>query len=72
MCFFGGLGLVLLVTMLGLLRVVAGVHLWVPAVGVTACCALVGLILMDPAGLSSDKDEIVAFQPFYLEPPASK
>ena len=31
--FFGGLGLVLLVAMLGLMRIVSGIHFWIPAVG---------------------------------------
>ena len=46
--FLGGLGLVLLVAMLGLLRIVSGMHLWIPAVGATACCLIIGAILMDP------------------------
>ncbi len=62
--FFAGLGLVLLVAMLGLLKVVEGIHLWVPAVGVTVCCLVIGAILMDPSRLGSGPNGNVAFQPF--------
>ena len=67
--FFAGLGLMLLVAMLGLLRVVTGVHLWVPAVGVTTCCLLIGALLMDPGLLRANGDRVVAFLPFHVEPP---
>jgi len=62
--FFAGLGLVLLVVMLGLLKVVQGIHLWVPAVGVTVCCLLIGAIVMDPSRLTSGPDGVVAFRSF--------
>jgi len=67
--FFGGLGLVLLVAMLGLLRIVWGIHLWMPAVGVTICCLIVGAILMDPSRLKPGHDGAVAFVPFHVPPP---
>ena len=67
--FFGGLGLVLLVAMLGLLRIVWGLHLWMPAVGVTVCCLIVGAILMDPSRLKPGHDGAVAFVPFHVPPP---
>ncbi|MEE8452326.1 MAG: MG2 domain-containing protein, partial [Thermoguttaceae bacterium] len=67
--FFAGLGLVLLVAMLGLLRIVSGVHLWAPAVGVTTCCLIIGAILMDPARLGRGTDVAVAFQQFNAAPP---
>jgi len=66
--FFAGMGLVLLVAMLGLLKVVQGVHLWVPAVGVTICCLIIGAILMDPSRLTSGPNGAVAFRTFSLEP----
>ncbi len=59
--FFGGLGLVLLVAMLGLLKIVTGVQLWMPAVGVTVCCLIIGAILMDPSRLSPGTGTAVAF-----------
>ncbi len=62
--FFGGLGLVLLVAMLGLMRIVAGMHLWIPAVGATTCCLIVGAILMDPGRLATGEFTAVAFSPY--------
>jgi len=67
--FFGGLALVLLVAMLGLLRIVWGLHLWMPAVGVTICCLIVGAILMDPSRLKPGHAGAVAFVPFHVPPP---
>jgi len=67
--FFAGLGLVLLVAMLGLLRIVSGAYLWVPAVGVTTCCLIIGAILMDPTQHGRGGDVAVAFQPFNMAPP---
>jgi len=68
--FFGGLALLLLVTMLGVLKVVTGVHLWVPAVAVAACCVAVGVILSkDPANREDESGRPVAFMPFELAPP---
>lgn len=67
--FMGGLGLVLLLLMLGLLKVVSGVHFWVPAVGVTVCSLVIGAILTDPARLRSGPQTAVAFAPFHVEPP---
>ena len=62
--FFGGLGLVLLVAMLGLMRIVSGMHLWIPAVGATTCCLIVGAILMDPGRLATSQDLGVPFAPY--------
>ncbi|MBU4400630.1 MAG: hypothetical protein KKE86_15010, partial [Planctomycetes bacterium] len=59
--FFGGLGLVVLVAMLGLMRIVSGIHLWVSAVGATTCCMILGAILMDPGRLASGHGAVVAF-----------
>jgi hypothetical protein len=63
--FFGGLGLVLLVAMLGVLKIVSGIHLWLSAVGTTICCVIIGTILMDPDRLRSSPDLAVAFAPFH-------
>jgi hypothetical protein len=62
--FFAGLGLVVLVVLLGLLRIVWGLHLWVPAVGVTVCCLIIGTILMDPSRGRSPRGGAVAFAGF--------
>ena len=67
--FFVGLGLVLLVVLLGLLRIVWGLHLWVPAVGVTVCCLIIGAILMDPSRGRSPRDGAVAFADFEASAP---
>ncbi len=66
--FFAGLGLVLFVAMLGLLKIVQGVHLWVPAVGVTVCCLIIGAILIDPSRLGGGPGSAVAFSPFDTAP----
>ena len=63
--FFGGLGLVLLVAMLGLLRIVSGMHLWVSAIGATTCCLIIGAILMDPGRLTPGHDVAVAFLSYH-------
>jgi hypothetical protein len=65
--FFCGLGLVLLVAMLGLMGIVSGMHLWIPAVGATTCCLIMGAILMDPGRLATSQDLGVPFAP-YLGP----
>jgi len=67
--FFGGLGLMLLVAMLGLMKVVSGIHLWVPAVGVTTCCLLIGWFLMAPVGPIFDAPGAIAFAEFHVGPP---
>ncbi len=59
--FLGGLGLVLLVAMLGLMRIVSGMHLWIPAVGATTCCLIIGAILMDPVRIAPARDVAVPF-----------
>jgi len=69
--FFGGLALLLLVTMLGLLKVVTGVHLWVPAAGVIACCVAVGVIMKEDPSSREESPGPVAFAPFELAPPVA-
>jgi hypothetical protein len=70
--FFVGLGFLLLIAMLGLLKVVWGVHFWVPAVGVTVCCLLIGVVLLDPVRLRSGPRTAVAFAPFHVQPPEAR
>lgn len=67
--FFGGLGLMLLVAMLGLMRIVSGMHLWIAAVGATTCCLIVGAILMDPGRLTTSQDGVVAFSSYFTSLP---
>jgi len=52
--FFGGIGLMLLVAMLGLLGVVSGLHLWVAALGAATCCTILGGILLDPSRVTPE------------------
>ena len=59
--FFGGLGLVLLVAMLGMMRIVSGIHLWVAAIGATTCCLIIGAILTDPGRLATGPDRRAVF-----------
>jgi hypothetical protein len=59
--FFGGLGLLLLVAMLGLLKIVSGSSFWLPAAGATACCLAIGAILLDPERQPADADPSLAF-----------
>ncbi len=65
--FFGGLGLMLLVAMLGLLKIVSGMHLWMPAIGVTVCCLVIGTMLMDPGRLNPGLNGHVPFASFSPE-----
>jgi hypothetical protein len=67
MSFFGGLGLALLVTMLGLLNVIAGARLWGPILSAVVCCFVAGAVLMDPSRLKSVDGTAVCFTPFHLE-----
>jgi hypothetical protein len=60
--FFGGVGLLLLVAMLGLMRIVSGMHLWIPAIGATTCCLIIGAILMDPGRFAPAQDAAVPFR----------
>lgn len=46
--FFGGFALVLAVAMLGLLGLVSGFRLWIPAIGTAVGCLLIGAILLAP------------------------
>jgi hypothetical protein len=63
-CFFGGLGLLLLVVMLGLLRIVWGMRFWLPAVAVSFCCLVLGETLTESRRLSAPHEDAVAFVPY--------
>ncbi len=69
LCFFGGLGLLLLVTMLAILKVVSGLRLWLPTVAAAACCVLIGLNLMEPGRHKIDR-RVAPLAPFAVKPPA--
>jgi len=70
--FFGGLGLLLLVTMLALLNIASGVRLWAPAVVSAAACLIIGVVLMNPETTRSRPDGAVAYAPFNMAPAADE
>jgi hypothetical protein len=67
--FFGGLGLVLLVAMLGLMHIVSGIHFWVPAVGAITSSLILGAILLDSSRLANSQDTAVAFSTYHAPIP---
>ncbi len=67
--FFGGLGLVLLVAMLGLMRIVSGIHFWIPAVGAITSCLILGAILLDSNRLATGQDTAVTFSSYHVPMP---
>ncbi|MBN1394987.1 MAG: hypothetical protein JW959_08185 [Pirellulales bacterium] len=66
--FFGGLGLVVLVMMLGLMRLVSGIHFWASAVAATTCCCILGAILMDPGPAMEDYDGVAPYASYTAQP----
>jgi hypothetical protein len=62
--FFGGLGLVLGITILGLLKGLAGARLWVPALLAAASCAVGGGVVRDASWHQSVDSAAVAFASF--------
>lgn len=68
--FFGGLALLLLVTMLAVLRMASGSQLWVSAVGAAVCCLVVGTILMTPQRPGVGREGAIAFCPSDAATPA--
>jgi len=71
LAFLASVGLVLAVVMLGLLKVLAGAHLWGSVAGATISCLAIGVILMDPAHLRGEGDRLVPFTPYRVVPPRS-
>ena len=67
--FFAGLGLALLVAMLGLMRIVSGMHLWIPAVGVTTSCLFLGAIVLDLSRLATGQETVAAFSSYHAPIP---
>jgi len=65
--FFGAMGLVLLVAMLGLLGAGAGMRLWGPALGAAAACALVAAMVNLPERFGAGPSDAVAFESFTAE-----
>ncbi len=70
--FLGGMGLLLLVAMLGLMRIVWGMHLWIPVLGATACCLIIGAILSDPGREPPNSSLAVPFQSYSAPVPPAK
>jgi hypothetical protein len=62
--FLGGLGLVLGITILGLLKGLAGARLWVPALLAAASCAVGGGVVRDASWHQSVDSAAVAFGSF--------
>jgi|GEM_PF-6423645 len=62
--FFGGVALVILVSMLTLLNVANGPQLWVPAVATAAVCLLVGAALISPGKRDDKQFSATEFVPF--------
>ena len=68
-CFIVGLGLLLLVLMLGILRMVRGFGFWLPALGATACCVIIASMTLAPSRFNLQKFQAVAFLPYHAETP---
>jgi len=66
--FFGGMALVLAVAMLGLLGIVGGLRLWVPALGAAVCCLLIGAIILDPLKVTGAARRATPFLEFHPVP----
>jgi hypothetical protein len=62
--FLGGLGLLLGITILGLLKGLAGARLWVPALLAAASCAVGGGVVRDASWHQSVDSAAVAFRSF--------
>jgi len=63
-----GMGLIVLVAMMGLMRILSGLFVWIPALGAAACCLTVGTILLTPEPLSSGPEAIAAFACYQWTP----
>jgi hypothetical protein len=70
--FFGGLGLVVMVAMLGLMRIVSGMHLWIAAIGAATCCLIIGAILVDPGRPESAQDATIGFASYSAQSDAGE
>ena len=66
---FSGLGLILLLAMLGLMRIVSGLHLWIPALSVITSCLLLARILLDLSRLATGPETAVAFSSYHAAIP---
>ena len=64
--FFGGVGLILLVTMLGLMRILSGMSLWVAGVAAVISTTLIGAVLADAASRQTTGQDLpVAFSSYH-------
>lgn len=68
-CFLVGLGLLVMVLMLGMLKLVRGFGFWLPALGATACCVLIATMTLDPSRFNLRKSQTVAFLPYQTKLP---
>jgi uncharacterized membrane protein len=71
-CFLVGLGLLLMVLMLGMLKLVRGFGFWLPALGATACCVLIASMTLAPSRFNLNKFQTVAFLPYQTKLPAQR
>ncbi|NUQ65964.1 MAG: hypothetical protein HUU20_26180, partial [Pirellulales bacterium] len=65
---FGGLGLLLFVTMLAILNIPTGLRLWVPSLSAAVACLVIGAVLMDPERLNTLPPDAIAFASFQAAP----
>ena len=69
---FGGLGLVLFVAMLGLMRILSGLFLWIPVLCVIASCVLLGATLVDLNRLAVGSESAATFAVYRAPSPKAK
>jgi hypothetical protein len=67
---FGGVALIIFVTMIALLNIATGPMLWAPALTVSAVCTIIGVMLLGPEQRRFAGSPEVAFAPF--EPAADR
>jgi len=70
--FFGGLALLLLVSMVVLLKIAGGVRVWVPTVASAAACLTIGVMLINPQEPRARRADAVAYARFELVPPETE
>ena len=67
-----GLGLVLFVVMLGLVHILSGVYLWIPALCAIASCVLLAAALLDLNRLASGPETVAAFSSYHAAIPKAE
>jgi hypothetical protein len=63
-----GLGLIVWLTMLGMMRIAWGMHLWMPAIAATLCCLVISVILLNASRQSTGPETTVAFHSYPTAP----